>query len=272
MTYGLPKSIPEAKFLPEGKIKEIIKSIYKTYVYLTNPIKVERHTLAKGIYEYSLNGLKLLFGEDEYTELFYPLRGYIRFCSIKEGDIVVDGGAFNGVFSVYAGKIVGEKGKVYAFEPNPRNMENLDRNLRLNNLNNVVIVKEGLWNKKTTLSISNEESLSSVFSKSNDRIEIEVTSLDYFAQKNNIKGIDFIKMDIEGAEIQALEGAEEVLEKLNPFIAVASYHVVNGKKTYKEVEDRLRAAGYKAWTASIYHPTTYAKKRKRQDAGNHCSD
>jgi hypothetical protein len=62
--------------------------------------------------------------------------------------------------------------------------------------------------------------------------------------KNNIKQIDLIKMDIEGAEIQAMQGAVRIIKSYNPNLVIASYHIVDGKPTYLWLEDFFKKINY----------------------------
>ena len=67
-------------------------------------------------------------------------------------------------------------------------------------------------------------------------------------------------MDIEGSEIQALDGAKETLLKNNLNIAIASYHIVNGEKTCIALEKKLKSLGYETHTGYSQHLTTYGWK------------
>ena len=75
-----------------------------------------------------------------------------------------------------------------------------------------------------------------------------------------IAKVDVIKMDIEGAEIEAIQGAEETLKRNYAYVAIASYHIVNGKTTSIFLENYLSKIGYKAKSDFPKHLTTYGKK------------
>src|SRR3989338_8197106 len=76
-----------------------------------------------------------------------------------------------------------------------------------------------------------------------------------------IKKVDVLKMDIEGAEIEALEGCVDTLRKNKVNVIIASYHIVKGKRTSYYVEDFLKKLGYSAMSAFPKHLTTYGWKR-----------
>jgi hypothetical protein len=77
--------------------------------------------------------------------------------------------------------------------------------------------------------------------------------------------IDFIKMDVEGAEIEALKGSMNTLKEFDVNLAIASYHEVDGKKTSHEVEKLLSEYGYEAKTSFPMHLTTFGFKKSNQN-------
>ncbi len=177
---------------------------------------------------------------------------------VKEGDVVFDIGANIGFYTLLFSKLVGEEGKVYAFEPDPENFSILKKNIEANNINNVILINKAVSDKNEEVDFyinqSNtsgnsmfKENLNQIASSS---IKVEAISLDkYF--KNNIK-VDFVKIDIEGAEVRALKGMEKILAKSGNLILITEFApvVLNalGKdinanaKTYLE---SLHNAGFK---------------------------
>jgi len=137
---------------------------------------------------------------------------------IKKGDVVLDLGAHIGYFTLIFAKLVGENGKVYAFEPSPDNYSLLKKNVQVNGYNNVILVKNGVSNKTGKnmlyLSDSNPGDNMIIDTKENRQsIEIETVRLDdYFRDFKN--QINFIKMDIQGAELDALRGMSSLLKKM----------------------------------------------------------
>ncbi|MBA4320652.1 MAG: hypothetical protein C0412_19845 [Flavobacterium sp.] len=160
-----------------------------------------------------------LIHEKATTDLFKKV--------VKEGNVVVDLGANVGYFTLLAARLVGEKGKVYAFEPEPKNYSYLVKNIKLNNYNNVQAFQKAVSDKngKTQLYICDYDSghhtinqYGGVEKYSRGRlveeksIEIEAVTLDEFF-KNREESIDVIKMDVEGAEALALAGMDNILRK-----------------------------------------------------------
>lgn len=148
---------------------------------------------------------------------FEPVQTKKFIKSIKKGDVVLDIGANIGYYSVLASKLVGKKGKVYAFEPDPRNLKLLYKNLEVNGCQNVVVVEAALGSKKgklfLTQDISNPGESSLAKGKKGKKILVDVIRLDDFVRQKRIKNVDLIKIDVEGAELEVLRGGLATLKK-----------------------------------------------------------
>jgi FkbM family methyltransferase len=136
---------------------------------------------------------------------------------VKEGGTVIDIGANIGYYSVFAGKIVGDGGKIYAFEPEPANYALLQRNIELNGLRNVITVRKAVSNKsgivRLYLSGHAPDSHSTV-ERSKRFVDVECVTIDDFLSNSKV---DVIKMDIEGAEMLAILGMDRTIRE-NPGI------------------------------------------------------
>ena len=135
---------------------------------------------------------------------------------IKDGNIVVDIGANIGYFTLIFARLVGEKGKVFAFEPEPNNFNLLKKNIEINGYKNVNLINKAVSNKsgKIKLYIDNVNyGGHSLIAEIPNRqsIEIESIKLDDFFSAN--KKIDFIKIDVEGAELEVLKGMSNLLNQ-----------------------------------------------------------
>ncbi len=248
-------NLPFLKFFPESSLKNFLRSIYFGY-RLRNFARV---SYKKGVFYYKLRDGRVLKSYFSLSDSILIIeKGYLKYYKPKKGDIIIDGGSYPGDLSLYLSKLVGPSGKIYAFEPDKKNYDRLIENLKLNEVKNVFPVNEGLWNKKDILKMSGDDYAPSIGKEGE---KVNVISIDEFAKKKNIKSLSFIKMDIEGAEIEALEGAKKSLNKFSPQIAIASYHIRDGKKTCGEVEKILNKLNYLTLTSFKRHLTTYAKKK-----------
>ena len=140
---------------------------------------------------------------------------------LKPGDTVIDIGANIGWYTIFAAKLVGASGKVIAFEPEPRSFSFLQRNVALNRLSNVIVENKALSNKEEKVRLFIDEQNRGnhhIFDWSDGRHYIEVDALqldDYLARSTGIAKVDFIKIDMQGAEGVILEGMRQTLER-NP--------------------------------------------------------
>jgi len=199
---------------------------------------------------------------DPWEDFKILQNGYEKYYQLQEGDIVVEGGAYIGMFSCYAGLAVGPAGSVYSYEPITEHIPHILRNVALNELSNVVVTNKGLWSHDTDLLIEHkgpESSMMHFTNAGNPTTKVSVESIDKtFANKE----VNFIKLDVEGAELRVLRGAVETL-KNNPRInlSIASYHNQEGFPTYQAVEAFLHELGFTVRTDCPEHLTTYAWKK-----------
>lgn len=145
---------------------------------------------------------------------------------VKPGDIVVDGGGCWGDTTLYFAHETGPAGQVHVFEFSPANLLLMDKNLAANPslAGQVRIHKEALWNTSgETLSFS-EAGPSTALGGSTGTLSTATLTIDDWAANHKIPRVDFIKLDIEGAEGQALEGARQIIRQHKPRLAVALYH------------------------------------------------
>jgi FkbM family methyltransferase len=152
----------------------------------------------------------------------------------KEDDVVIDAGGCWGDTALYFAHEVGAKGKVFTFECIPGNLEVMQQNLHLNPglQGRISVVPAPLWSKSNLELFFADHGPSSVGhvdppKKEGEHLGYLTKSLDDFVKKNRLSRVDFIKMDIEGAEVQALHGAEKTIRRFRPKLAISVYHSVN---------------------------------------------
>jgi FkbM family methyltransferase len=204
----------------------------------------------------------------DYGEFIYILSEqfvseiYEKHYNIKKGQVIVDIGANIGIFAVKAAKKVGESGKIIAIEPEKRNLEFLKKNVEANNLNNVIIIPEGVWSKRTAKKLFlRGMGGHSFFRRSESYDDMNLDTLDNILKDLDIEKINFIKMDIEGAEIEALKGANTTLKKKTS-LAISGYHKINGIPTYKAIISLLKKKGFSVTPVKCTSPNTYYKNEE----------
>jgi FkbM family methyltransferase len=195
----------------------------------------------------------------------YALAGYLKEYIPQKGDTVVDGGALFGFCGIAFSLLVGDSGRVVAFEPDPANFRVLARNVKKHRSKNIVLINKGIGGKNSKKRFFCGRGGRSSFFYDNvaqESIEVETVCLDSELEKMNIKKVDFIKMDIEGSEIEAVAGAKNLLAKNSVRLAIASYHLLDGLQTRRELEQLFGELGYCSKTGFEQHQTTYARKRQ----------
>lgn len=150
---------------------------------------------------------------------------YENYCFLRKGEIFFDCGACFGDTAIWAAQKVGREGKVYAFEPVAIQCEILDKNIKLNQIETIVSVEKFAVSDKTGGTYLVDDGEAS-FISNKGKIYIETVTIDEFCKKRNIVP-DFIKMDIEGSELKALNGAENIIGMHAPKLAVCVYHKPN---------------------------------------------
>jgi FkbM family methyltransferase len=147
----------------------------------------------------------------------------------RKGDIVLDCGANVGTFARFA--LNQGAAKVIAIEPAPDNIEALKRNFAKEIADGrLVVVPKGVWDKDDVLELrvdpENQAADSFVIQRpgATSTIKVPLTTIDQLVAELGLPKVDFIKMDIEGAEVKALQGAKQTLAKHHPRMGLSVYH------------------------------------------------
>lgn len=166
-----------------------------------------------------------------FSHVWEPAEAGIFRQHIKKGMTVVDAGAYIGYFSLLASKLVGEKGKVYAFEPSLECLGLLHLNIRTNKCRNIQVFGKAVADKsgETTLYVSPQNLSASSISRSVRtwrQIQVPAITLD---EAVSDRRVDFVKMDIEGGETKAFKGMARIIHNsadLKMIIEVSSARLV----------------------------------------------
>ena len=175
--------------------------------------------------------------------IFRP-EAYERYFNVDLDETVLDVGACIGDVTIPFAK---KAKKVVAIEAEPENISYLRFNVISNGLRNVQVVGKAVWNCRKTLNLKfNSDNVgchSIVDNNAGKTLKVQADTIDNIVSDLKIRRIDFVKMDIEGAEVVALEGAEKVLGIAGK-IALET-HTVLGKKTSLQVGKVLKGYGFK---------------------------
>lgn len=136
---------------------------------------------------------------------------------LKEGDVVIDIGAHIGYYTLLFAKAVGPCGRVFAFEPAPESFSLLRRNVENNKYHNVSLIQAAVCdtNGRMFLFLSGQDPVDHrIYDPGDGRTPVEIEALrldDYLEDKAST--VSFIKMDIQGAEVAAMRGMNNILRE-----------------------------------------------------------
>ncbi|MET0622614.1 MAG: FkbM family methyltransferase [Pyrinomonadaceae bacterium] len=184
----------------------------------------------------------------------YAYRDRIR---AREGDVVIDGGAFIGDTGLYFAARVGPEGKVYAFEFEERGLEILGKNLALNPhlSDRIRVVPHAMWcESDRPLGYEPNGPATTVALRESGEASVTTLSIDDLVKGEGLVKVDFVKMDIEGAELSALKGAEATLRAFRPTLAISVYH---REEDFAEIPAYINSLGL-GYEFYLEHFTVYA--------------
>jgi FkbM family methyltransferase len=154
---------------------------------------------------------------------YEPIEAYLFCHLIKPGMTIVDAGSNIGQYSLLASTSVGETGSVHSFEPIPAIFSQLSENVKSNRLSNVYLNQAGLWHSSMSIQLSLAPEMAQncgaySIGSSNDVTAVDAIAiaLDEYVEQHQVKQVDLIKMDIEGAEYSALLGMQKTILRDRP--------------------------------------------------------
>lgn len=194
--------------------------------------------------------------------------GYLTKGAPKSGDTVVDAGAYCGEITIELAILVGPSGHVFSLEPDPDHRALLQQNLELHHLTNVTILPYALWSHTTELTFAPTRGAGSCVQsiRASDARPVGTITVSALSPSDLFTRIgrrpDFIKMDIEGAEVEVVTALAPLLaESQDPVrLAIASYHIRDERPAHELITPPLVAIGYQVETGYPEHTTTWAWK------------
>jgi FkbM family methyltransferase len=180
--------------------------------------------------------LAMAIHEPESTRVFWR--------SIAPGMVVVDGGSNRGGYSILAARRAGAAGRVFAFEPEPANFARLSR--RLSRLRNVEPVQKAIAGRSGE-AVLHLDTFHAGHTLSREvgvgaTVTVAVTSLDDFMHERGLPGFDVVKFDIEGAELEAIDGMRGALTGSRRPVVLCEVHP---PITPEQISESLGRFGYR---------------------------
>ncbi len=165
----------------------------------------------------------------------------------KPDDVFIDGGAFLGFGELRLARDVPE-GHFYAIEADRECYTRLKRNIETNGIGNVTVLHRALWNKAATLNLETGFAQSNTLVKevySGARTQVvDTITVDQVVERYSLKKVDMLSLTLNGAEVEALEGARRTLTDLRPRIRLAGWYNRGDTPIWQLTEAQLEPYGY----------------------------
>jgi FkbM family methyltransferase len=173
-----------------------------------------------------LRGKKWIVGSGNHGYWLgsYEMDKCTRFAeAVPHGGVVFDLGANVGYYTLISALRAGPGGRVFAFEPLPRNLAFLKRHLALNRIENATVIEAAVADCGGTVRFKQDSSTSKGRIGEGGSLEVQCLSLDDWVDRGLLPAPDLLKIDIEGAEFQALQGARRLLAASHPPIYLSTH-------------------------------------------------
>jgi FkbM family methyltransferase len=217
ISYDAPKHLQRLHFLLKKKIRKVVPAEAMNVL-----VDINFRYLGQ-------NNLKNNLKEGKYTDL-------------KPGDIVFEIGAYIGLHAIKLSEIVGPSGKIIAVEAIPRNFALLKKNTEINGIKNITLVNLAVWKKKGAISFNlNENQKNSAVEnvvKTKQKTDLPCDTIDNIFNEQACKTVDFVRIQTNGAELEAIEGMAKTLS-LKPKLLVAVPY-----KNKDVIQQKLKNLGY----------------------------
>jgi len=184
---------------------------------------------------------------------------------IQPGGILLDVGANIGQYSLLASKLAGKTGKIYAFEPGQNIQPRLKKNIDLNGFENIEVVPcavaatsgemkfypaNEVGNQGVGSLMPAQEFRSNI--RSTEGVDVDVISLDDFCEGRGIQHVDFLKIDVEGYDLEVLKGAEKLMKNNPDLVIMSEVEPINLEQlaiTTKDFYAFMKSHAFHAWYA-----------------------
>ena len=210
--------------------------------------KLKFYNLSKLGYDIKVYGARALL-----DKLIIHKQYSYKDCKVENGDFVIDAGGCWGDTSLIFSSIAGNDGKIFTFEFFDDNLNILKENFSHNKelADNIILTEQPVYNKSNKILYLNHAcaDITTLTENKNNLQQYKTICIDDFVEGKKIEKTDFIKMDIEGCELKALQGAVNTLKKYKPKLAIAAYHKY---EDYYEIPKFLNELnlGYKFYFAN----------------------
>ena len=251
-------------FFWKNPLRAFLKLFHLIFILLTNNKVVlnvdygnEKFKILASDFNKNQGGRSLLLFNSNYDN--FLKYGHLL---IDESDVIIDGGANQGVYSCAFAQKVGKNGKVIAVEPLKEPIKMLLENLKLNNFKNIKIERCGLWNKNSEGKIyfsKDRYGQATIVAKSENFQNLKLKKLDNLIMSNNLSKVDLVKLDLQGAEVFAINGALKSIKMFKPKIYLEA-----NNDNFEKINTLLSSLKYKAYQINKNGSLMLTKKIKEE--------
>lgn len=204
----------------------------------------------KGLHLYKVRGVGVVAVRGGTDDFYHAIPGregdvdaFVRSC-LKEGTVFVDVGANIGYYTLIASRLVGPQGRVHSIEPVPSTAAILETNVRLNSRPNVSVHKVAAWSSRGALILRIPGSWYGLASASRNGRGVPVDSITLDELLESEDSIDCMKIDVEGAELEVLRGARDVLKRTKCLVIEISHSASEVLKILQGAKFKCRKARF----------------------------
>ena len=241
--HTIPSEIPVTHF-------RLVKDYLNRYIYphMRPDLKPEGFMVDQmfgfhGQHKDSILDLPNSSLHSELIEMFTP----------KLGENIIDCGCFLGFGELRIAPEIGH-GRIFAVEADSLCYELLNKNIQHNNVENVVTLQRAVWNKELELDLQSDfaqaNSLLSEVHKGKTTERVRTITIDRIVDDYNLEKVDMLSLTLNGAEVEAIDGAVHTLKKFRPRIRLAGWYQRNGRKISEITRSQLEPLGYKVFVGS----------------------
>lgn len=234
-------------------------SCFDYYFSSVSPTSGGRKNPQRQIVDFSFPHDQNIVGFDDFpihcpslAEPYITCQQYLDFAQLAPGNVIIDLGTYSGLTAIAFSKAAGASGKVLAVEPDRSNLAscaiNIERNRKINKLTNIELFPIAIAGHSGRIKFSNEGSMgsapSSIVGTHRGAVtSVECKTIDELALSAGIDRVDFIKMDIEGSEVDAVAAAENFFRRFRPRIIVETHALEHGT-SLQPVRSLFESFGY----------------------------
>ncbi|MBN1998437.1 FkbM family methyltransferase [candidate division KSB1 bacterium] len=171
-----------------------------------------------------------------------------KYYDLNIGDTVVEIGAYIGYYAMRAAEIISPKGQVIAIEAIDENFHLMQKNIQANNIKNIIPIHKASHNTTGKLEFFRESnqiaSAVQIGINTKQKLIVPCDTLDNILNESNIDKVDFIRIQVNGAELDVLKGMTNTL-KSKPKLMVAAIYKIQGRPAWQDIVPVIRDMGYK---------------------------